>query len=249
MPVPEPLENSVAVIAHCFRLKRVESLARAMGQLRAWNLAADGCRLRGEVIKHQQYLSACAALQKLIEGNVGKYIPKDSDGPTPEQAAKPARRDSIQTLEESERITPDQARAAREIQKIVELITVGSQPKCQTYQRGASGYRPSGFMSAETAYRWSQIYVPWHRALGRRKDTRIKAIAIKVIVDGLTLDNARIVVRINYDKAHRMLVDALDLYIKLRNRGDEPLHEEKLMVKPLAPSLYARAAHPEPAHR
>lgn len=238
MSTPEPLENSIAVIAHAFRLRRVEALARAMGQLRAWNLALDGLKSRGCHVEAERVQLCCATLQRLIEGNVGKYIPRDGDGPTPEQASKPARRDSIQTLEESGRISPDQAMAAREIQKIVEIITVGSHPKCQTYQKGAGGYRPSGFMSAETAYRWSQIYVPWHRALGRRKDRRIKAIAEKVIVDGITLDNARIVVRINYDKAHRMLVDALDLYIKLRNRGDEPIHEEKLMDKPVAP-VYA----------
>lgn len=218
---PEPYKEVVSVIEQAFRLRRLDAMPRAVTQLREWRHTIRVLDKRREGVEAMAVKTACDAIQNMIDTNVGKYIPKDGDGPTPEQARYPVSRDSIKSLEDADRITPEQARAARDVQRIVEIITTGSKPKCQTYQRGAVGYRPMGFMTAETAYRWSQVYVPWMKALKLRKDKRAHRLAVKVIIDGLSLDAARRQLRMSYEKAHEFLVDALDMYIKFKSEREE----------------------------
>lgn len=237
---PEPYNEIVNVIEQAFRLRRVEAMPRAVGQLREWRHAIRVLDKRREGVEAMAVKAACDALQAMIEKNVGKYIPKDGDGPTPEQARQPIARDSIKSLEDANRITPEQARAARDIQRIIEIITTGSKPKCQTYQKGAVGFRPTGFMTAETAVRWSMIYVPWHNALSRRRDKRVKKLAEKVIVDGWSLDAARKHLRMSYERGHEFLVDALDLYIEIKKNQDD----REFPVSTMSPAPVSSSAHP-----
>lgn len=204
----EPYDQILAVIANGFKLRRSDAITRAVRQLKEWNK-------RPEVTRY------CEQIQQLIKSNVGKYTPRDRDGPTAEQATKPPRRDSIQSLEDADRLAPEQVSAAREIQRIVELITSSCHPRGQSYEKGSGGGPPTSLFSAEVAYRWSKVYVPWHIAMNARSDKRLKKLAEKVILDNLSLDAARKQLRMSYERGYQMLTESLDMYVSLRE--DNPL--------------------------
>lgn len=225
----EPYEAVVSVLAHAFRLRRSDAMPRAVKQVREWRSRRKSAIRRSDTPTSHALRSYYRILETLIQKNIGKYYPKDgSKGPTPELAARPSGRDGIGSLEDAGRITGEQAAAAREIQRIVEIITTAVHPKCQTYQKGAEGFRPGSFMSAESAYRWSQVYVPWHAGLKGRRDKRVKQLAEKVILEGYSLDRARCQLRMSYERGHAYLVDALDLYIEIKGRSSA--EREKIML-------------------
>lgn len=227
---PEPTDIVVLQIETAFVLRKPDAIRRALYQLREWETAAKAKTKRKEFSGAEALKKHCAHIQGLISANNGRYSPR-LDGPTPELASRPSNRDSIASLLDAGRITADQAMAAREIQKIIEIITRGSHAKCQTYQRGSNaGGSLSGLMPAEAAYRWSQRYVPWHAALKAKRDKGSKAIAELVVIEGYSLDMARRKMRMSYERGHNYLVDALDLYIEMRQR-DEAYDPDREKIK------------------
>lgn len=217
----EKYDDTVNIIEQGFKLRRNDALPRALKQVKTWRQQRCGAIKRKDFPTSHALRTFYRSIEALIHKNVGRYTPKDgSSGPTPEQAVRRPSKDSIQSLEDAGRITGEQAMAAREIQRIVEIITAGSHPKCQTYQKGGStSYRPGGMLAAETAYRWSCVYVPWHTAMLAHSDKRLKKLAELVIIDGISLDAARCSLRMSYERGHRYLTEAIDLYLEKRERA------------------------------
>lgn len=98
-----------------------------------------------------------------------KLIPREVDeGSTPEVAARPAARDPIVLLEESELkipgtgLTSGQARAAKEIAWIMEGISKAGQARAANMEANgrAQGYR-EGEMSSRLADAHAMRYLPW----------------------------------------------------------------------------------------
>lgn len=205
-------------ITQAFLLRQGDAVRRAMSQLRNWQATLKGAQKRGEPKLASEINQCCETLHRLIKANTGKYSPK-FEGQTAEMAAQPKGRDAILSLLEAERISPEQAMACREIQRIVEIITRGTHAKCQTYQKGSkagSARGSSSLMPAEVSLFWSRRYLPWHQRLAKKKDNRLKKIAMLVVIDGVSLDRARRICRVSYDRGHKLLVEALDLYIEIR---------------------------------
>lgn len=211
----EPYDEVVGVIEHSFKLRRSDAIPKALRQLCEWNKTIAAMERRKEPTA-RLIRDCCEKIQTLIKANVGKYSPRDHSGPTAEQAARPPVRDNIQSLEEANRLTAEQVAAAREIQRIVELITSSCHPRGQSFEKGTAAYRPNGLLSAETAYRWSVLYVPWLTALRAAKDKRRKRLARLVILDGVSLDAARRMLKMSYERGHAYLQDSLDLYIEIK---------------------------------
>lgn len=215
----EPYEEVISVLTSGFKLRRSDAISRSVRQLREWNEQITGMENRGQKASVKALTAFCDEISKLIKANVGKYTPRDGFGPTPEQDAKPARRDSIKSLEDAGRLSADQVAAAREIQRIVELVTGCCHPRGQSFERQTGGFSPGSLFSSEVACKWSENYLPWHRALRKRSDKRIQKLAMKVIVDGWNLDAARCNLRMSYERGHRYLTEALDLYSGIREQN------------------------------
>lgn len=210
-------EQTLEIIGRAFHLRRSDAMPRAIKQAKLWHEGRCGAIRRGDMLSSHKLRAFYRKIQNLIAKNVGRYTPKEGSGPTPELSVRAPSRDSIRSLEDAGKISPSHAMAAREIQRVVEMITAGSHPKCQTYQRGSGGYRPSSLMSQETAYRWSQVYVPWHAAMAARTDKRLKKVAELVIIDGYSLESARRTARMSWEKGLRYLIEAIDMYIKIKD--------------------------------
>lgn len=228
----QPYKEVINALEQAFLLRRSDAMPRSLKQIKEWQAARRGAILRNDKHSSRQLRGKYRHVQTLVQKNIGRYTPKDGvNGATPELLAKPSLRDSIRALEDAGSISGEQAAAAREIQRIVEIITSLCHPKCQTYQKGAEGFRPGGFLPSETAFRWSQVYVPWHRAMNARADKRLASIALWVIIDGIALDKARRRARMSYERGHQYLTQALDLYVELKETVNDRKDRELAIIE------------------
>jgi len=209
------------------------SLARAQQELD--DFTAD-------IERRQKYLSAngreamvtaqistmtarMADLAKLV-AHVRVPPRQDDEGATPEQLARPSRRDSIRALEEAEReqdrISPQQAAAARRIACVFQAISAAGQARIGRMD-GAGRTSGGGFrapdMTDDLDTERQTCYLPWTADLSAKAPETLR-IVTQVAVFGISLHAVRVHQKMSRANALGKLRDGLerywDLYIEYR---------------------------------
>lgn len=229
----EDFSATLGAIKAAFALRKPDAVNKAMAHLMKYqSFVEPPRRTRGQrkpsarpiphdvaVIMRQRI----AAIQDIIVENIRRFIPKPDVGPTPERASRPSSCDNIMSLEECGRIMGEHARAAREIQSIINFVTVSSQAKCQRFERSDPSPESMSLRHAEMSHKWSKIYLPWHVDLTSSKDGKRKErLTMLMLVDGLSLDRARCLCRMGYDRGHEYFVDAMDRFIRRKQLVGKP---------------------------
>jgi hypothetical protein len=198
-------------------MAEIERLDGEIYALRARNqITGTGSRAEAGLLVEIAAKEARVAQLRALLTSV-KLAPREADeGPTPEVAARPSRRDAILSLALNGTISWQQMMAARMIARIFEAIARAGQARIgrlDTAGRGSRGYREVDLPDEIDALR-SQVYLPWCSGCSRRS----LDIAIKVSVYGIALDRVRRKHRIGWKAAVADLEAALDGFSLLESR-------------------------------
>ena len=164
--------------------------------------------------------------------NAGKYVPREDTGITPETAARPSMRDNVRALEMVERLTPEQAQACREIQKITEAMTAGLHARTQKYIRSSSGRGDHDHMKTEIAYWWSNRYVPWRNWVSVYKGHNANLLIDMFLLEGIALDKTRRILKMSYDRGYALLIECIDRYLEIRKNDENGIPTRERVSRP-----------------
>jgi hypothetical protein len=151
--------------------------------------------------------SQLTALRKLAAKK-----PPFRDRGTPEAASKPSRKDPIAELGRSQRLDPDQVRAALEIRQIYEAVSSGL--RARTLQLSLPRDRQiwrMGDMPASLALARRRRFMPWAERL-RASDAKALDIALRIAVFGVSVYAVSRLHKISWRSCVQRLSDALDQY-------------------------------------
>jgi hypothetical protein len=164
----------------------------------------------------EDYSAEAVAYDRLLMQWAGAKSYDSPRGPTPETVVKPARRDPIDQLFESGALDGSQVQAAAEIARIYEAVTAGllcgrsSLVKNEGRAHPHHNFEISHVIAAMHAER----YLPWVRDIHANPTISLPFI-IDVVVDGMSLEAARVERRMSRRRAVRQLSEGLDLYVAL----------------------------------
>ena len=215
-------KHTLQTIDVSFKNKKPDSHFLATNEIRRLRAFLGGRRSEEAKEKIEQIVNLLNKHKKKILTAV------DSEGPTVQTLLRRTK-DSIESLEYSGALSPEQAGAAIEIRQVFEEAVSALTPKgarLLKMDRGATTVADRSIMLAEWFF---ERYAVWCSKM--MKSSRSYKLARRVILDGICLDSARKEISAGYDTGAKMLRSALDAYIAIRSRGEGAFQERRQQIQ------------------
>lgn len=204
------------------RTLRDQCYAAAVSVARAVDTAGpdDGCRLARRADLHKARGDALQAVLDEFEKALLNPAALEQGGPTAETVAHRGRPGALERLFLAGQLDIGEMQAANEIARVYRYATEGLTPRAVDYGYVNEGEdsqenRYQGYIAAteDMALLHVSVYRPWCLA----QDPRDLAIVMGVAVDGRSLREVRLGVRMSWRTAAKRLRAALSAYLELRD--------------------------------